>query len=242
MFYKILITTTVVFMSLTAIAESGKCYQIYDPYEKFNRRVFGINRTIDRSLFRPVVKIYKHAMPEWGQQRVDSFFYNIKEPLSFMNYVLQGKPVEANKTFWRFFVNTIFGIGGLFDFASKFDLNVQQQTFGNTMMRYNMNYGAYIMLPILGPSTARDFYGKVVDALTDPASIMFVNKCDGTMIEYGLSTGAQLRIESDDLLDTIEKTSIDQYSKTRSLYLQSLAGKNPICKNKEETINYDENF
>ena len=159
-----------------------------------------------------------------------------------MNYVLQGKPVEANKTFWRFFVNTIFGIGGLFDFASKFDLNVQQQTFGNTMMRYNMNYGAYIMLPILGPSTTRDFYGKVVDTLTDPASIMFVNKCDGTMIEYGLSTGAQLRIENDDLLDTIEKTSIDQYSKTRSLYLQSLAGKNPICKNKEETINYDENF
>ena len=242
MIYKILTATVIIFTSLTAIAESGRCYKVYDPFEKFNRGVFKFNHAVDRSVFRPAVKVYKYVVPKSGQQRVNSFFYNIKEPLSFVNYILQGKPAEANKTFWRFFVNTFFGIGGLFDFASKFDLNVRQQTFSNTMMNCDMNYGAYIMVPILGPFTTRDLYGQVVDTFIDPSRMFFVDELDGTTLEYSTAVAAQTRIKSDELLDDIESSSIDTYTKTRSLYLQSRAGQNPTCEKEEETISYDENF
>jgi len=241
MICRTLLTVVIIVTSFAALGESGKCYKIYDPYETFNRRVFKLNRGIDRSLARPFAKIYSNFMPTWGQQRVSSFFYNIKEPLSFVNYVIQGKPVEASRTFWRFFVNTIFGIGGLFDFASKFELNVPQQTFSDTMARYNMNYGMYIIVPIIGPSTTREVYGKVVDVFTDPASMVYVNQFDGTTTEYGVATAAETRIKHDELLDDIYNTSIDWYSKTRSLYIQSLAGKDPACAKEEEIINYDEN-
>ena len=240
MILRISITIIIIFYSSAALGKSGKCYEIYDPHENFNRRVFKFNRAIDRSLVRPFVKIYYHFTPEWGQQRVNSFFSNIKEPLSFVNYAVQGKPAEASRTFWRFFVNTIFGMGGLFDFASKFELTVPQQTFSRTLTHYNQNYGMYIVVPILGPSTSREVYGRVIDTFTDPTSIVFVNQFNGTYVQYGIATTAQSRIKHDELLDDIENTSIDLYSKTRSLYIQSLAGKNPACETEEETINYDE--
>ena len=240
MILRISIIIIIIFCNSIALGKSGKCYKVYDPYENFNRSVFKFNRSIDRSLVRPFVKIYYHSMPEWGQQRINSFFSNIKEPLSFVNYVLQGKPVDANKTFWRFFVNTIFGIGGLFDFASKFELTIPQQIFSRTLTRYHQNYGIYIVVPILGSLTTRGLYGRIVDVFTDPTSIVFINQYNGVRLQYGIATTAQSRVKHDELLDNIENTSIDHYSKTRSLYIQSLAGKNPACKTEKETINYDE--
>jgi phospholipid-binding lipoprotein MlaA len=239
MILRILIITIAISTSLNALGKSGRCYHVYDPYENFNRSVFKFNSHVDKSLIRPFVKIYDSSVPEWGQQRVSSFFYNIKEPLSFLNYALQGDVPNANKTFWRFFVNTIFGIGGLFDFASKFDLNVKQQTVTNTMMHHDINYGAYIMIPLFGPSTARDVFGRVVDGIVDPTRLLYVNQLDGSSIEYGAATAAESRIRNDELLDGIQNTSLDTYSKTRSLYLQLLAGKNPMCKKEEVAVNYD---
>jgi phospholipid-binding lipoprotein MlaA len=240
MIFRILIIVVITSISLDAFGSGGRCYHEYDPYENYNRKIYKFNRQVDRSLVRPFVKIYDKTMPEWGQQRVSSFFYNIKEPLSFINYTLQGDIGNANKTFWRFFVNTIFGIGGLFDFSSKFDLNVRQQTFSNTMMHYKMNYGAFLMVPFLGPSTTRDIFGRVVDTISDPARIVYVNQFEGTTLKYGTATAAELRIKNDALLDDIDKSSIDTYSKTRSLYLQSLAGRDPACEAEKEAINYNE--
>jgi phospholipid-binding lipoprotein MlaA len=239
MLFRILIITMSLTISLTALGKGGRCYQIYDPYEESNRRVFKFNRMVDRNLFRPVVKIYNNAVPDWGKQRVSSFFYNIKEPLSFLNYTLQGKGAEAGKAFWRFFVNTIFGIGGLFDFASKFDLTIKQQTFSNTMAHYNMNYGAYLVVPVFGSFTTRDVFARAIDTFTDPMGIVWVRHFDGTLLEYNTANAANARIRNDDLLEDIENSSLDHYSKTRSLYLQSLAGQDPTCEQEEETIKYD---
>ncbi|NRA73181.1 MAG: VacJ family lipoprotein [Rickettsiales bacterium] len=239
MIFRISIVTAIICYSLSALGEGGRCYKIYDPHENFNRKVFRFNRAVDRSFIRPLVKGYHKVVPEWGKQRVNSFFYNIKEPLSFVNYIIQGNPKQANRTFWRFFVNTIFGIGGLFDFASKFDLNVEQQTFSKTLTHYGHNYGMYMVMPLLGPFTTRELYGKVIDTFTDPVSAVFVYQYDGIRLEYGAATAVQSRVKNDQILDDIEDTSIDSYSKTRSLYIQLLAGRNPVCEQEEEVINYD---
>ena len=239
MIFRISVITTMIFYSLVSLGESGKCYKVYDPHENFNRKVFRFNRAVDQSFVRPVIKGYHRVMPEWGKQRVNSFFHNIKEPLSFINYVAQGNVKQANNTFWRFFVNTIFGIGGLFDFASKFGLTVEQQTFSKTLTYYGQNYGMYMVIPLLGPSTSRELYGKVIDTFTDPTAIIFINQYDGSRLEYGAATSAAARIKHDEFLEDIDNTSIDPYSRTRSLYIQLLAGRDPICEQEEETISYD---
>ena len=96
-----------------------------------------------------------------------------------------------------------------------------------------------MVMPLLGPFTTRELYGKVIDTFTDPVSAVFVYQYDGTRLEYGTATAVQSRVKNDQILDDIEDTSIDSYSKTRSLYIQLLAGRNPICEQEEEVINYD---
>lgn len=98
-----------------------KC-TVYDPYEKLNRKIFAFNSVVDTFLLRPVAKIYGRFTNDYTKNRVGSFVDNISEPLSTVNYSLQGNPEGILKSFWRFAINSTFGIAGMFDVASKFGL------------------------------------------------------------------------------------------------------------------------
>jgi len=194
-----------------------------DPYEGFNRKVYAFNKGVDKAVLKPVTKGYRAVTPVPARRGFSAFLKNAKEPLNFINALLQGKPRAALRTLGRFSVNTVLGVGGLTDHASDMGLAVQDEDFGQTLAVWGVHSGPYIVLPFIGPSTARDAVGFGVDIVSDP-------------YRYGLRevgvTGwknwAELGMEVIDLrsnlLDTADvflRTSADEYATVRSAYLQS---------------------
>ena len=212
----------------------GECYEIFDPYEKFNRAMFEVNLTLDHTVLRPVSTLYQRTVPTWGRDRVSTFIGNLKSPLTLMNNVLQGDADSAFRTFWRFFINTTFGLGGVLDFASGFGLEERKQVFGDTFAYYGVTYGAYLMLPVIGPTTVRDGVGKVYDTVLDPDNLFLTN---GQRISLFAANSISVRTDYLDMTNSLEESSLDYYAQIRSMYIQNRAKNNPRCKG--QAIDYD---
>lgn len=138
----------------------------YDPLEGMNRRIYKFNALFDKYVFLPVVRGYEFVLPVPMQDMVSNFFNNLHDVRNLVNSVLQFKGQKACITFTRMFVNTTLGIGGLFDPATGCGLQKQNEDFGQTLGFYGLGSGAYIVLPILGPSSVRDTGGVVFDMTT----------------------------------------------------------------------------
>lgn len=239
--YKIILTIILAMLANFSFAEEvkthhdGQCYEIVDPYEKFNRTMFAINLTLDKTILVPVSTLYDKSVPSWGKDRINSFFGNLKAPLTFLNNVVQKEGMDAHRTFWRFLINSTFGIGGLFDIAGGFGLVERQQSFGDTFAHYGVHYGAYLMLPIIGPSTVRDGAGKAYDLILDPLNLVISNNRQ-KLYYYSAST-INKRADLLDLSNSLEESSIDYYAAVRSMYIQYLAKRNKNCK--PQVINYN---
>jgi len=137
---------------------------VSDPIEPVNRGLYRFNYYFDKFLFLPVVNTYEFVMPDYAEQRVSNFFDNIGEFKNLTNGVLQLKPKSSGITVSRFVVNSTIGILGLWDPATKWlDLERQDEDFGQTLGHYGVGNGAYLVLPILGPSNVRDTTGLVAD-------------------------------------------------------------------------------
>jgi phospholipid-binding lipoprotein MlaA len=137
---------------------------VSDPIETANRGLYRFNYNFDRFLFLPVVNTYEFVMPDYAEQRVSNFFDNIGEFGNFTNGVLQLKPKSAGITLARFLINSTVGIAGLWDPATHWKLQRQDEDFGQTLGRYGVGNGPYVVLPVLGPSNLRDTTGLVADA------------------------------------------------------------------------------
>ncbi|MDY0205005.1 MAG: VacJ family lipoprotein [Pseudomonas sp.] len=136
---------------------------IKDPLEQWNRRVYHFNYRFDQWVFLPVVKGYTTIAPHFVRTGVSSFFSNLGEIKTLANSLLQLKGHRAMETTARILFNTIFGVGGLWDPASKMGLAKNNEDFGQTLGYYGVPHGPYLMLPFLGPSNARDTTGAVAD-------------------------------------------------------------------------------
>ncbi len=213
---------------------NGKCSEIIDPYEKFNRAMFQVNLTLDHTILKPVSTLYKKTMPAWGRDRVTDFISNLKSPLTILNNTIQGDGGSAFRAFWRFFINTTFGLGGVLDFASGFGLEERRQVFGDSFAYYGVDYGAYLMLPVIGPTTIRDATGKVYDAILDPNNLVLSR--DQLIALYTANT-ITTRADYLDITNSMEENSLDYYAQIRSMYIQNKAQNNPRCKN--HTIDYN---
>jgi phospholipid-binding lipoprotein MlaA len=155
-------------------ALNNRC-QVYDPYESLNRKIFFVNGVLDTLILRSIAKGYGRFTSYYTKQRVGSFVDNISEPLSTVNYFLQGNSNGMFKTFWRFTINSTFGILGLFDVASKFGLTAEPQTFGNTLGYYGVGSGPYIVLPLIGGTTGRDVMDPLLlNSLLNPINTMLI--------------------------------------------------------------------
>ncbi len=192
-----------------------------DPFEGTNRTIFAFNKAVDKAIIHPVVKGYRFIVPEPGRKGLRNFLRNLKSPITLANEVLQGDVDGAGKVVLRATVNSLLGIGGIFDLAGYEGYEYEQEDFGQTLGAWGVGHGPYLVLPILGPSSARDYAGYLVDSFADPIRWYLFNTDNEGW--YYAKVGAEyldLRESLVDVLEELERSSIDYYAAVRSTYYQ----------------------
>ncbi len=144
----------------------------YDPLEGFNRGSYALSMGLDHAVLRPVAHGYLAVTPAPVRHRVSSVIYNLGEPSTTLNDILQGHPKRAGRSSARFLINSTVGVLGLWDVASKMNLPAHDADFGQTFGRYGVKPGPYLYVPIIGPSSFREGVGRVLDLFTDPVGIV----------------------------------------------------------------------
>jgi len=138
---------------------------VYDPWQRWNRRIYHFNYRFDQWVFLPVVRGYEYVTPRFVRTGVSNFFSNLGDVPNLLNSLLQLKLKRSAQTTGRLLLNTTIGVAGLWDPASRMGLPKQNEDFGQTLGFYGVGSGPYVMLPLLGPSSLRDTGGLAVDSL-----------------------------------------------------------------------------
>jgi phospholipid-binding lipoprotein MlaA len=191
--------------------------QKLDPWENWNRKVFGFNEGLDERVLKPVATAYSKVVPQPVRTALGNFFANAADLWSGVNNVLQAKPEAASRDFVRFGANTVFGVLGFFDVASEMGLDHQYEDFGQTLGRWGVGPGAYMVLPVFGPSTVRETAAFPLDRFVSPALLLD-------------STGERLVVYTVQFVNTranllgasrvIDDIALDKYTFIRDAYLQ----------------------
>lgn len=199
-----------IFLSLNVLPE-----EVHDPFEDINRITFNINETLDNKLAKPIAVVYGDITPTFVQNRVTRFFKNLAEIDTFINQILQGKPKHAINDFGRFTINSTIGFFGLFDVASKLGLEIHDEDFGQTLGVWGVPDGPYLMLPIIGPSNARDLMSRPISSFLSGTFAM-------------TDTDVKLALTALDALETRERyldfeamITGDRYTFVKDAYVQS---------------------
>jgi phospholipid-binding lipoprotein MlaA len=140
----------------------------YDPWEPFNQKVHAFNELMDNRLLRPTANAYVRVVPSFARRGVSNFFSNIGDVSILANNLLQLKFGDAASDTGRILLNTTLGIGGLFDVATGAGLQKNDEDFGQTLGRWGVKPGPYVVLPLFGPSNVRDTFGVGVDTYSNP--------------------------------------------------------------------------
>lgn len=197
---------------------SGPNAHPQDPLEPLNRTVNGFNEGVDKVVLKPVATVYREVTPDVVRTGVGNFFGNLGDAWSALNGLLQARPREAAENFMRFGVNTVFGLAGLLDVASEMGIERTKLDFGQTLGRWGVPAGPYVVLPLLGPSTVRDTAGLVVDGQADPlntSGLESQTKAGLTLLR--LTEKRATLLGAGELLD---EASLDKYTFMRDAYLQ----------------------
>jgi phospholipid-binding lipoprotein MlaA len=226
----VVVATAAVMLGGCASTDTGAA-EVWDPLEAPNRFIFSLNRAVDIIAFRPLAVVYRDWMPEPAQKGVRNMLDNLGEPVTALNEVVQGSPGRAATTIGRFLVNSTIGIAGIFDVASSMGMSKTKEDAGKTVGYLAgvepENGGFYLMLPVIGPSNARDGVGLAIDGAADPFSIvMFSISSTAGWIATGARYGAtaiDARSRTLFALDDLEKNSVDYYAALKSAYTQQRA-------------------
>ncbi|MEM9970659.1 MAG: VacJ family lipoprotein [Pseudomonadota bacterium] len=206
--------------SLAACSVPSDPTAVHDPYEPVNRVTHAANVELDRSLLRPSSQVYGTIVPGPVRRSVDNAAGNLGLPSAVLNKALQGNVEDAVHNFARFAVNSTLGVFGLFDPAQDFGLEARDTGFSDTLATWGAADGAYLVLPLFGPSTERDAVGGIVDAVTNPVSLVFPDLGDERFVAASGST-LNSRYEFTDTLDSVLYDSADSYVQLRLFYLDS---------------------
>jgi len=187
-----------------------------DRFVRINRATHKFNAGFDRFIFKPVAKTYDRVLPGVVDRRFRKFFMNLRSPIDIVNNLLQGKPVRALSSVGRFAINSTAGVGGLFDPAERLGLEPHAEDFGQTLGKWGVPTGPYLVLPFLGPSTIRDAFGIVAGWQLHPVSHVEDTGVRNTLVVFGLLVR---RVE---LLpfDRTKEIAFDEYIYVREAYLQ----------------------
>lgn len=187
-----------------------------DPWEGFNRGVFRFNDALDNAVLKPVATAYRDTLPQFVRTGVSNFFGNFGDAWSAVNHLLQGKLQPGMEMTMRVATNTVFGIGGLFDVASEAGLEKQSEDFGQTLGRWGLGAGPYIVLPLFGPSSLRDAAALPLDR-----SVSAENAFGATQDQVGAGLLGVVNARAN-LLGAgkvLDEIALDRYQFLRDAYL-----------------------
>ena len=188
-----------------------------DPWENWNRKVFAFNEDLDKKVIKPVSTVYADVIPQPVRRSVDNVFSNVADGWSAVNNLLQGKFEPAFQDVVRFTTNSVIGFFGILDIASEFGLEHHFQNFGQTLGAWGMGAGAYVVWPLLGPSTVRDSIALPLDRSATPALVIQSTKVQvGVTLLQIINTRANLLGAS----KVIDDIALDKYTFVRDAYLQ----------------------
>jgi len=208
-------------IALTGCATTGPGA---DPYENYNRAMFGANRAVDKAVVRPGAVVYRTVTPVPARRGFSRVLENLTEPWSAINALLQGKPKRALNSLGRFVVNTTIGVGGLADHATGLGLKPTREDFGQTLATWGVKDGGYLVLPLFGPSTVRDGVGIGVGMVADPQNIAISQIAKPKPLESAAIAVARAISARSDFVDSggeeVLNTSADAYATARSAYFQ----------------------
>lgn len=195
-----------------------------DPWEKSNRRMHNFNKGLDRWVMKPVTIGYRAVVPRPARTAVANAYGNYGEPANLTNAVLQGKFAQAFRTLDRFLLNSTLGIAGIMDVATDLGRPKEPEDFGQTLARWGVKSGPYVVLPLFGPSTLRDGIMTPFDFFIDPAD--FARNAwlsPGWDVRIGMPTGRIINFRNQLIetgADKLLAESLDDYTLAKSAYLQ----------------------
>ena len=199
---------------LALVGVSAQAAEYNDPYEKFNRKVFAFNDTLDRFLLKPIARGYKKITPKIVNRGVSNIFDNVGDVPGAISATLQGKGGAAVRDTSRVLINTTVGIGGFFDVATKMGIESSDEDFGQTLAAWGVKQGPYVMLPFLGGRTLRETASLGVDTYLNPVSYV-----DHVPTKNSVR-GIDIVDKRADLLDAESLLDGDRYSLYREAYFQ----------------------
>lgn len=238
-------TVAVMVACVAACASSATEQHEYDdPFEGYNRAMFSFNYQVDKYVIKPVAEGYRAVTTPFIRERISSVIDNLKEPVSAGNHLLQADPEASVKSLSRFVINSTLGLVGMFDVAEGWGLPKDKTTFNETFAKWCIPQGPFIVLPLLGSSTPRAATGMALDFVFDPvylATYQDANVHDKASWGYAIAQGITAREAALDILDDLERNSVDFYATMRSAYLQNqskLKCFNDVSKD-ENTYDFD---
>jgi phospholipid-binding lipoprotein MlaA len=216
-FASVLLAGVIVLGSGCAAMKASGTSSPTDPLEPVNRVIWVFNEVADAAITAPLARAYRFVIPEFVRMSIGNVFDNVGDVWNGIHSLLQAKPVAAATNFSRFIFNTTFGLGGFVDLASEMGLEREREDLGQTLGRWGIPAGPYLVIPFLGPSSARDAVGLVVDSRTDP--IQFIDPTASRNSAQGLRI-LHTRAGLLDLGKVVEGASLDGYTFVRDAFLQ----------------------
>ena len=228
--------------------QADEKYTANECFEKFSRGTLKFNQGLDKAIFKPIAKGYR-ALPVPIRNGTTNFVSNLRSLLTFSNNILQGDLKGAGNTAGRFAINTTVGVLGIFDPASKMGFEKKgREDFGQTLGVWGADSGCYFVMPILGPTTARDTLGLIGNVFIDPVYQLTHNTETDIVVGndnlqehnyyyYRGTDAIDFRSKNIESIDSLEKNSIDFYASVKSLYLQNRAQKisnSPLSKTSDD--------
>lgn len=214
---KTILFASAVLLSGCASTSANQASTENDPLEGFNRAMFSFNDTVDRAVLKPTATAYQDVTPSFVQTGIGNFFGNIGDVWTMVNNFLQGKVENGLNDFMRVAVNTTFGFGGVLDIASEAGIQKHKEDFGQTLGKWGVASGPYVVLPLFGPSTLRDTAALPADIYGDPWTHV-------TPVDVR-NTGAVVRLvdqraQALNATNLLEDVALDRYTFVRGAYLQ----------------------
>ena len=211
-------------LAVLALALLGACATVpasaggpvNDPWEGWNRKVFSFNEKIDEAVLKPVAQAYRDVVPSFVRTGINNVLNNLYDVWATANHFLQGKVQSGLEMGMRVLTNTVLGAGGLMDPASEMGLTRRAEDFGQTLGRWGLGNGPFVVLPLLGPSTLRDTAGLLVDRQAAPSALPNTDAGTYTVLATELVNTRANLLSAGALVDQV---ALDKYAFIRDAYL-----------------------
>ncbi len=221
-----------IIFSITSNLTISKAYSTEECFENASRKIFNFNQGVDNYVLEPIAKGY-NKLPKAIKTGTNNFTSNIATLLSIPNSILQGNLNQVGQSAGSFLINSSIGILGIFNPAEKIGLKPHKEDVGQTLGSYGIGTGCYFVLPILGPTTARDSIGLLADTFIDPFAHITIRENElfsvsgNSMDYYSVKGATAIDFRSNNLtnFESLEKNSLDLYSSIKSIYLQDRENK-----------------